>query len=68
MKCVSIEKLGYREDATAINKRLPPGLIIKDEKRDVLDKKIRVDLERAGSTCTACTHEFKADGKDGCVP
>lgn len=68
MKCVSVERLGLRENAAEINARLPPGLIMPDHQRDLLDDSIRLDLDRAGSTCTACTHHFKADGKDGWAP
>ena len=67
MKCKSFKKLGYRENALDLNSRLPPGLIISDERRNWLDESIRLDLDCTGSTCTACTHHFKADSNTGCV-
>lgn len=63
-KLPSLEGAGYRKNAAEMNRLLPPGTIMKDEERDVMDAQIVETVNKAGSRCTAiCTSEFKAEEK-----
>ena len=61
-KFVSFANHGARSNAKDINAKLPPGLIMPEHEKDERDAQLVGEMQAAGSRCTACTSDFKAEG------